>query len=108
MRSVVLLAIGFTVAPHDLAVAQAGSHRLHGTVFDSIAHAALPGAVVQAVQMDSISGMKARAYTATTDERGRFTIGGVPTGRFVVGFQHEALNALGLDSPKRIVETGSE
>ncbi|MEO8622034.1 MAG: carboxypeptidase-like regulatory domain-containing protein [bacterium] len=107
MRSLVVLAMSLVVVAHEAATAQGDSHTLRGTVFDSVAHAALPGAVVQAVQVDSVAGMKSRAYTATTDDHGRFKIGGVPTGRFAVGFQHDALNALGLESPLRIVELGS-
>ena len=41
--------------------------------------------------------------TATTDSLGRFTLGGVPDGRYTLGFFHPMLDSLGLDPRLREV-----
>lgn len=72
-----------------------------GTVYDSVARAPVVGAVVQLV-------LAARPGTpvlsATTDARGRYSIAGIPPGRYVGGFDHIALDSLGLDAPVRFVD----
>src|SRR4051812_38527341 len=84
-----------------------GDHVVHGVVFDSIAGAVLPGAIVQAVKLDSASHPTTRGWYGVADRNGHFSIAGIPAGRFAFGFQHDALAALGLDSPLRIVELSS-
>lgn len=75
-----------------------------GTVYDSVAHAPLAGAIVQVARVDSSSESVQRTFTAITDSAGRYVVEGVPTGRFAIGFQHDALSALGLDAPIRALE----
>lgn len=70
-------------------------HVVTGVVFDSVAGATLAGAVVQIVLPDSTH----RSYSAVTDLSGHYRITGLPSGRFAIGFQHTALDALGLESP---------
>lgn len=70
-----------------------------GVVFDSVAGAPLRGAVVQAALVDSAGRNAPRVFTATTDESGRYRIDSLPSGKFAIGFQHNALSALGLESP---------
>jgi hypothetical protein len=41
---------------------------------------------------------------ALTDERGRYRIEGVAPGRYLIGFQHEALNVFRVESPGRRVD----
>lgn len=76
------------------------SHVVRGVVFDSVARAPLAGALVQLTTRDSLGPV----YSATTDSLGRFAIGGVPRGRFVIGFYHDALTALGFETSIRAVD----
>ena len=66
-----------------------------GTVYDSVAHAPLAGALVQLVDPQHAS----HAYNATTDSLGRFTIASVTPGQYAVGFYHPTLEALGIQPP---------
>ena len=72
-------------------------HAVHGVVFDSVAQAPLAGAVVQIARRESSGPL----YSAATDSTGHFRIAGLPTGKFVIGFYHDALTAFGLDAPLR-------
>lgn len=80
------------------------THSLSGIVFDSIAGAPLAGAVVQVALADQVQ----RVFTTRSDVTGHFRIDGLPSGRFGVVFQHDALNALGLESPLRAVELAGD
>lgn len=66
-----------------------------GTVYDSVEHAPLAGALVQLVDPQHAS----RAYNATTDARGAFTMPSVLPGRYAAGFFHPSLDAVGLQPP---------
>ncbi|MEO8333915.1 MAG: carboxypeptidase regulatory-like domain-containing protein [bacterium] len=68
-----------------------------GIVFDSVGNVPLAGAVVQVALADSTQ----RVFSGVADASGRFRITGLPQGRFAIGFQHDALYALGLESPLR-------
>jgi hypothetical protein len=72
-------------------------HTVHGVVFDSVAQAPLAGAVVQIAPRESSGPL----YSAATDSTGHFRIAGLPTGKFVIGFYHDALTEFGLDAPLR-------
>src|ERR1051325_2528950 len=98
--------VGVCVASAALAQnPPASAHTIRGIVYDSIGWHPLAGAVVQAV---GVGGTASRAFTATTDSTGRYRLTGLPAGRFAVGFQHDALNAFGLESPIRAVELGAD
>jgi hypothetical protein len=72
-------------------------------VFDSAAGTPLGGAVVQLVRLDQ--GDAPTWATATrTNELGRYRIEGVIPGRYLIGFQHEALNAFRMEAPARRVD----
>lgn len=78
----------------------AGMAVIRGTVYDSVTHTFLAGAVVQVL---SDSGGR-RAYTATSDARGEFEVREVPPGRYIAGFFHEAFDVLGVaPSAKRLL-----
>jgi len=79
-------------------------HTIRGAVFDSVAGAPLTGAVVQVAPRDSTG----RSFTATTDSAGRYRIADVPSGRYLVGFDHDALGALSLDAPFRAIELAAD
>lgn len=76
------------------------THSIGGVVFDSIARVPLAAALVQVVSLDSLS----KVTTAVSDSSGRFRFVNLPSGRFLIGFYHEALNSLGLDAPQRTFE----
>jgi hypothetical protein len=71
-------------------------------VFDSAASVPLAGAVVQLVSLNE--GEAARATAALTNDRGRYRIDGVAPGRYLIGFQHEALNVFHVEAPARRVD----
>lgn len=72
-----------------------------GTVYDSVARAPVAGAIVQLV---FAAKPEMAVFSATTDSRGRYSIAGIPPGRYVGGFDHIALDSLGLDAPLRLVD----
>jgi hypothetical protein len=76
-----------------------------GAVFDSVADRPLAGAVVQLAARDSAS--QGRVYAARTDSGGRYRLAGVPSGSYMAGFFHPALDALGLESDDKVVVVGS-
>ena len=92
--------------------AQTPTRIVRGVVFDSIARAPLGGAVVQVALIDgtqnALNESAPRIYTGIADASGRYRIPGLPAGRFAIGFQHDALNALGLESPLRAFELGND
>jgi len=90
------------MAPGLLA-AQADTARgaVEGTVYDSVTRRPLAGAIVQMVNAASPAGA---VRSAESDARGRYQIGGLEAGRYVLGFQHVALDTLALASPTVVVE----
>lgn len=79
---------------------QVPASAVRGTVFDSIAGRPLSGAAVQVV-----AGRSTQApWTTTTDSTGKYRISGLPAGRYIVGFYHDALTKLGLDAVTRTIE----
>jgi len=102
-----MLATFSAVSRHASAM-QAGTHTagaatgdttatvaVSGTVYDSVEHAPLAGALVQLVDPQHSS----RAYNATTDAHGAFVMPAVVPGRYAAGFYHPSLEALGLEPP---------
>jgi hypothetical protein len=87
-----------------LGLAQTASDTIvvRGTVFDSLAARPISGASVQLVSADS--DRAAAAFSAVSDSAGRFTIRGLPSGRYVAGFYHPMLDSLGLELTDRVVE----
>ena len=90
-----LVALALAGAPAAAAAAQA---TVHGTVYDSLAHAPLAGATVQLV---SSSDEHVAAQSTTSDSLGRFAFRDVSAGRYLVGFLHPLLDSLGIDAPVR-------
>ena len=73
-------------------VAARGQVTLQGTVFDSVMHRPLAGALVQIV-LDSSS----EAHSAQSDSAGAFRFDNVKPGHYIIGFFHSAVDSLGLD-----------
>jgi hypothetical protein len=77
--------------------------RVAGTVYDSLAGAPLAGAIVWAVPTDDApTPDMARAPIAvgpvadTTDAEGRYVLDALPAGAYRLGFEHPALDTLGV------------
>lgn len=87
-----------------------GSRRVSGTVFDSIGRVALSGAVVELAMVDPDAGRNTAnrstlpSFAVITDSAGRFEIAGLPSGIFAVGFQHNVLSGLGIESPISVLD----
>ncbi len=95
--SIILLgAISLSALP-----AQQSTSVVQGVVYDSVARAPLAGAIVQVVLIDSAVSAPQRAFTALSDSTGHYRIEGLPSGRFAIGFQHRAVDALGIEVPLR-------
>mgnify|MGYP002780727057 FL=1 len=73
---------------------------VRGAVRDSVAGTTLRGALVQLVAED---GGTPFAQTVLSGEAGLFEFSNVPDGRYILGFHHEALDALGLEPIARPV-----
>jgi len=73
---------------------------VRGMVYDSIARAPLPGAVVQMMDPEH----PGRLQSAAADAKGRFAFTGVVPGRYLIGFQHLRLDSLALETPTRVVD----
>jgi len=80
-----------------------GHGSVAGTVYDSVARAPVANAVVQLVAAQN----PAVVRSATSDDRGRFAIDSVLPGQYVIGFQHDALDSLALNSPLVAVDIRS-
>jgi len=107
-RSGLLLSIVVLLAQSASAHAQdptrAPDATVSGVVHDSIAHQPLAGATVQLVT-DSLPSF---IRTAVSDSLGRFALGGVPPGRYKLGFLHPLLDSLGVDAPLSEVRVGGQ
>ena len=77
--------------------------RVSGVVYDSLAARPLAGAHVQVVPTgQGLS--EAGRRTTLSDSAGRFEVGDLAPGRYLVGFVHPKLDSLGLDAPVRHFE----
>lgn len=76
-----------------------------GTVYDSVTSSPLVGAEVQLINLDD----RSETYNARTDSLGRFHVDAIHPGRYVAGFFHPSLEALGIQPPLRnaIINAGS-
>ena len=74
--------------------------RVHGVVFDSVAGRPLTRALVQLVAL----GDSNRIRSARSDDAGAYAIDSVPMGTYVLGFLHDRLDTLQLESPLRRIE----
>lgn len=70
--------------------------RVGGIVFDSVAMRPAAGAHVQLVSRDVTF---AATYSATADTRGRFEVGGLPAGKYLMGFYFVGIDTLNIQLP---------
>src|SRR5438067_1725086 len=66
---------------------------LFGVVYDSLTDKPLANATVQVVSEAD----KSQSFATQTDAEGRYRIPGLRPGRYLAGFFHEALDAVGMD-----------
>ena len=86
------------------AAGQSATHTVRGTVFDSVAGVPLVGAVVEILSSDSAH----RFYSGISGSSGAYRIGGIPSGRYAISFQHRSVVALGLESPVSGFDAGND
>ena len=95
-----LAAPGFVQAQ---AAASTPAARVTGVVFDSITMRPLTGAVVQ-LALVPVSGTIDTVRAMLTDSLGRYDFTGIPAGTYLLGFQHVAVDSLGLRGPLQRVD----
>ena len=100
------LALISVVVFSGAAVAQTDSTRgrVHGIVFDSVTRTPIVRATVQMVLASDPSKL---AFTVESNERGEYSIGDITPGRYIIGFQHEALDTLALNAPLRLADVAT-
>jgi hypothetical protein len=96
-------AIAFPLSLGSAGHAQTPTRVVAGVVFDSAAGLPLVGAVVQLVRLGHHD-VPSSSTATLTNEQGRYRIEGVAPGRYLVGFQHEALNVFRVEAPARRVD----
>lgn len=97
MLLTVLAATG-PLSAQDRTVAAAPAVRVSGVVYDSMAMRPLTGALVQ-LALVAAPGAIGSVRSIATDTLGRFDFPAVPPGTYLLGFQHVAVDSLGLGSP---------
>lgn len=98
------LATGAAAGAHPQGVvATAPAARVTGAVYDSIAMRPLGGALVQLALVPAPGRIDAVRST-TTDSLGRFDFAAVPAGTWLLGFQHVAVDSLGLRGPLQRID----
>jgi len=103
-RVLVCAAVGCALAPRPGLAQQQSPGRtavVNGVVYDSIARHTIAGATVELVSADDPS---ARPFTTRSDGSGRYTLNGLPFGKYLAGFFHPALDTLGLEAAARRVD----
>ncbi|MEO7456569.1 MAG: carboxypeptidase-like regulatory domain-containing protein, partial [Gemmatimonadaceae bacterium] len=89
--------------------AQAPARAVRGIVFDSVAGAPLAGAIIQVALTDTVRGpSERRLFSGISDSAGHYMVSGLVPGHYVIGFQHDALLALGIESPLRAFEVSAD
>jgi hypothetical protein len=88
--------------PQDV-VASAPAARVTGVVYDSMAMRPLSGALVQLALVPA-PGRIASVRSTTTDSLGRFDFATVQAGTWLLGFQHVAVDSLGLRGPLQRID----
>jgi hypothetical protein len=87
----------------DRTVASAPLARVSGVVYDSMAMRPLTGALVQLALVATPTSI-ATVRSMSTDTLGRFEFSAVTPGTYLLGFQHVAVDSLGLGSPLQRID----
>ena len=100
---VAIIATALGAQAPERAVSTAPAARVNGVVYDSIVMRPLAGALVQLAlvpERNRISSVR----SMTTDSLGRFEFSEVLPGTYLLGFQHVAVDSLGLSSPVQRID----
>lgn len=97
------LATAGSSSAQDRAVAAAPAASVSGVVYDSMAMRPLNGALVQ-LALVAGPGAISSVRSITTDTLGRFDFAAVTPGTYLLGFQHVAVDSLGLRGPLQRVD----
>jgi hypothetical protein len=95
-----MLALAAPAVRAQTAARAVGTGVIAGTVYDSVSHRPLAGAVVDLV---ASGGDASAAGSTTSDSLGRYEFGDVPPADYVIGFFHPRLDLLGVQAPLRAV-----
>jgi hypothetical protein len=98
-----LLASAPVIHAQDRMVSATVAARVNGIVYDSITMRPLAGALVQLALVPGPNRIAA-VRSIPTDSLGRFEFGGVLPGTYLLGFQHVAVDSLGLRSPVQRID----
>ena len=98
---VVALAPGAGAQGTPITADASATGSITGVVYDSIARAPLRGVIVELMKVDD--GDRMRGFSATSDSAGRYSIAGVPVGRYLAGFINVASDTLGIEPNARAV-----
>jgi len=101
--TLVALALAAPAFVHAQAAATRPAARVTGVVFDSIAMRPLTGAVVQLALVPA-TGSIDTVRSVITDSLGSYDFAGIPPGTYLLGFQHVAVDSLGLHGPLQRVD----
>jgi len=93
VRLIVIITLFTQLADAQASSDSTGRGRVSGLVIDSVAGKTLSGASVQIVPDDNLL----RPRTVRSDSAGRYTVGDLADGRYLVGFLHPMLDSLGLE-----------
>ena len=100
-----LAALALLCASPAAAQQPARGATISGVVTDSLAGAPLAEAAVQLIGQNTPTPF---SRTAMSDSLGRFSFADVPEGRYMMGFLHPALDALGLEPIARTVTVAGQ
>lgn len=110
-RSLVMLGFGVLGGLAPLAAqpidARPVQSRIEGTVYDSLTMRPLAGAVVQLATVP-VDGRVGAIRTAQTDSAGRYVFASVGSGTYLLGFQHVAMDSLGIRGPVHRVDVRTD
>ena len=100
-----LIALAMTSSVHaqGRTVAAARAARVNGVVYDSMTMRPLTGALVQLALVPA-PGTISTVRSITTDTLGQFDFSDVQPGTYLLGFQHVAVDSLGLAGPLQRVD----
>lgn len=106
MRKRAAVALCAALVAHAPVLAQSGASSvgtISGEVFDSLSLRPMARAVVQLARLGA-GGRVEGTWSAATDSGGRYAFEPLPLGSYLLGFQHLAIDTLGLRSPVHRVD----
>jgi hypothetical protein len=103
LRAVIAATLAAAGLAHAQGPAGVQAARVTGVVFDSMTMRPLTGAVVQLALVPA-PGTIDRVRSVVTDSLGRYDFADIPLGTYLLGFQHVAVDSLGLRGPLQRID----